>query len=80
MLVLSRKKQEQIMIGDDVVITVIRITPHLVKLGIDAPPHIKVLRNEHIPQPNEQPHVPGSNHKKPRGGDDRRGGPHNRLS
>lgn len=46
MLVLSRKHGERIQIGDDVFVTVLRIGPHNVRLGIDAPKEILVVREE----------------------------------
>ncbi len=46
MLVLSRKKNEQIMIGDDVSIVVVEIRGDTVRLGIDAPKEIPVHRRE----------------------------------
>lgn len=46
MLVLTRKQGEQIRIGDDVVITVVRTKGKGVRLGIQAPAHIPVLRGE----------------------------------
>ncbi len=46
MLVLSRKKGEAIRIGDDVVITILESDTGRVKVGIDAPPEVKVLRAE----------------------------------
>lgn len=46
MLVLSRQKDETIMIGDDVEITVVDIRGDKVRLGINAPPHIPVHRKE----------------------------------
>lgn len=46
MLVLSRKVSEKILVGDDVVITVVRIGPNLVRLGIDAPGHMNIVREE----------------------------------
>ena len=46
MLVLSRHRDESIMIGDDVVITVVDIRGDKVRLGIDAPQHIPVHRQE----------------------------------
>lgn len=48
MLILSRKKEEQIVIGDDVVITVLDVDGDKVKIGIDAPKNIKVFRRELI--------------------------------
>lgn len=46
MLVLTRKQGEQIRIGDDVVITVVRTKGKGVRLGIQAPAHVPVLRGE----------------------------------
>ncbi len=46
MLVLSRQRDESIMIGDDIEITVVDIRGDKVRLGIDAPPHIPVHRRE----------------------------------
>jgi carbon storage regulator len=46
MLVLSRHRDESIMIGDDVVITVVDIRGDKVRLGIEAPNDIPVHRQE----------------------------------
>jgi len=46
MLVLSRQRDEMIMIGDDIEITVVDIRGEKVRLGINAPPHIPVHRKE----------------------------------
>lgn len=46
MLVLSRQRDETIMIGDDVQVTVVDIRGEKVRLGITAPPHIPVHRKE----------------------------------
>ncbi len=48
MLVLSRKPGERILIGKDVQITVIRIGPNSVRIGIDAPPEMNIVREELI--------------------------------
>jgi len=46
MLVLSRQKDETVMIGDDVEVAVVDIRGDKVRLGITAPPHIPVHRKE----------------------------------
>jgi carbon storage regulator len=46
MLVLSRQRDETIMIGDDVQITIVDIRGDKVRLGITAPTHIPVHRKE----------------------------------
>jgi carbon storage regulator CsrA len=46
MLVLTRKRTEMIKIGDDIVITVIHTSRGSVKLGIQAPSDVRVLRAE----------------------------------
>jgi carbon storage regulator CsrA len=56
MLVLTRKLQEQIKIGDDVVITILQIRGQAVRVGIQAPRRVRVLRAElpeHAPVPAE---------------------------
>jgi len=57
MLVLSRQRDEAIMIGDEVEITVVDIRGDKVRLGITAPRHIQVHRKEvyeAIKRENEQ--------------------------
>ncbi len=46
MLVLSRKKDESIIIGDDVVITVVDIKGEQVKIGVTAPKSVSIHRKE----------------------------------
>jgi carbon storage regulator len=46
MLVLSRQRDESIMIGDEIEIMVVNIGRSNVCLGINAPPHIPVHRKE----------------------------------
>ena len=50
MLVLSRRERERIKLGDSIVVTVVRVTGDKVRLGIEAPPHIVVLRDELEPR------------------------------
>lgn len=46
MLVLSRKRDEAILIGDDVVITIVDIRGDKIRLGIEAPREVPVYRQE----------------------------------
>ncbi len=46
MLVLTRKLQEQILIGNDVVITILQVRGQAVRVGIQAPRTVRVLRAE----------------------------------
>ena len=57
MLVLTRKLQEQIKIGDDVVITILQIRGQAVRVGIQAPREVRVLRAE-LPEHAPGPHKP----------------------
>ncbi len=46
MLVLSRKPGEKILIGENVTVTIVRIGPNTVRLGIDAPREMNIVREE----------------------------------
>lgn len=46
MLVLSRKESQRIRLGNDIVVTVVRVAGDKVRLGIEAPSSIVVLRDE----------------------------------
>ncbi|MDR3147002.1 MAG: carbon storage regulator CsrA [Treponema sp.] len=46
MLILSRKINEKIMIGDDISISVIEVRGDQVRLGVEAPRSVKVFRQE----------------------------------
>lgn len=57
MLVLTRKLNESIQIGDEIVVTVLSVHGDQVKLGIQAPKHIDIYRKEvyvSIQQANKQ--------------------------
>ena len=59
MLVLTRKRGEQLIVGDDVVISVEKITRNRASLGVQAPPHVLVMRKELLestsrPQPDQE--------------------------
>jgi carbon storage regulator len=46
MLVLSRKRGEMIHIGDKITITVVRAHGNHIRIGIDAPPEVRIVRGE----------------------------------
>ena len=54
MLVLSRKVGERILIGDNIAITVVRVAQGAVRIGVEAPDNLNVVREEVvIPNPAE---------------------------
>lgn len=46
MLVLTRKPNERILIGENIVLTIVEARPGKVRIGIEAPPEVRVLREE----------------------------------
>lgn len=50
MLVLSRRAGESVVIGDDVVVTVLEVKGDMVRVGVDAPRSIAVHRSEVLDQ------------------------------
>ena len=46
MLVLSRKVGEKILIGDEIVVTVVRVAQGVVRIGIEAPDNLPIVREE----------------------------------
>jgi carbon storage regulator len=57
MLVLSRKVGEKVVIGGDIVLTVVEIDGNRIRLGIDAPGDVRILRAE-LADWMEQPAAP----------------------
>jgi carbon storage regulator CsrA len=53
MLVLTRKTNEQIQIGDNITITIVRVRGQQVRIGVQAPKETRVLRSEIAPAPAE---------------------------
>lgn len=67
MLVLSRKRSERILIGSDIRITIVRIEGSHVRVGIEAPDNLMILRAELLERgaievTNEQPSTQPSVH------------------
>ncbi len=54
MLVLSRKESEKIMLGDSIVLTIVRVSGDRVRLGIEAPSEMLILRKELDPSEIDQ--------------------------
>jgi carbon storage regulator len=50
MLVLSRKLGEKIVIGDNILVTVVKIDRNQIRIGIEAPINVPVYREEIAPQ------------------------------
>ena len=46
MLILARRVGETLIIGDDIVVTIIGLRGHQVRIGIDAPKNVSVHREE----------------------------------
>ena len=46
MLVLSRKVGDRIHIGPDVAITIVKLSGGTVRIGVEAPPHMAIVRDE----------------------------------
>jgi carbon storage regulator len=61
MLVLSRRERERIRLGDSIVVTVVRVAGDKVRLGIEAPPEVLVLRDELQPHALDEPATAGEN-------------------
>jgi carbon storage regulator len=69
MLVLTRKRGEALVLGDDIVIRVLEVSGETIRLGIDAPRSVAVLREEvwlatkanraaaHTPAPDQLPEL-----------------------
>lgn len=54
MLVLSRKLGEKIVIGENIVVTVVKIDRNQIRLGIEAPHEVSVYRSEIAPCAHEE--------------------------
>lgn len=54
MLVLSRTTEQQIKIGDDIIVTVVEIRGHKVRLAIEAPKDVRIMRTELLNQERKE--------------------------
>jgi carbon storage regulator len=52
MLVLSRRERERVRLGESIVLTIVRVSGDKVRLGIEAPADLLVLRDELDPFPS----------------------------
>ena len=61
MLVLTQKSDDKIQIGSDITVTILRVKGRLVKVGIEAPANVRVLRSALVAARalTQQDHVPG---------------------
>lgn len=59
MLILTRTIGERLCIGDDITLTVLAVNGSQVRVGIDAPAHVKVLREEVAQRQREVSEVSG---------------------
>ncbi|MGD0654149.1 MAG: carbon storage regulator CsrA [Thermoguttaceae bacterium] len=57
MLVLSRKVGEKILIGDNISVTVVRVAQGIVRIGVEAPQNLPVVREEIKDQMHEHRQV-----------------------
>ena len=58
MLILSRKESESIHLGDEIIVTIVRVNGDKVRIGVQAPSHVKILRTELELNTNVEPTVP----------------------
>ena len=56
MLVLSRKENERLMIGENIVVKIVRVSGGKVRLGIEAPAEISIRREELASRPLDSQH------------------------
>jgi carbon storage regulator len=55
MLVLSRKAGEKVIIGDGITVTVLEVIGNRIRIGIEAPNHIRILRAELLDHSSDEP-------------------------
>ena len=60
MLILTRKVGETVLIGENIRIMVVQVRGTQIRLGIEAPPDLLVLRTEAKPDSEKKPKVPST--------------------
>ena len=55
MLILTRRVGETLRIADDIVVTIVETKGNQVRVGIEAPPHVAVLREELLERESPDP-------------------------
>lgn len=63
MLVLKRKAGERLLIGDDIIVSIERISGNYVRIGVQAPQHLRVLREELIDKKKDNQEEDHQNNK-----------------
>jgi carbon storage regulator len=63
MLVLSRKIGEKILIGKDISVTVVRVAQGMVRIGVEAPAELSIVREEIKDRPKRAPSPNGATAK-----------------
>ncbi|MBU6385012.1 MAG: carbon storage regulator [Planctomycetes bacterium] len=58
MLILTRKESERIYLGDDIVLTIVRVGTDKVRIGVEAPSDVRVLRLE-LSEPDDRSTIDG---------------------
>lgn len=61
MLVLTRKRDEMIQIGDNIVIKILKTGKGAIKIGIDAPGNVRVIRGELVEEEDKHDSVEAAN-------------------
>lgn len=61
MLVLSRRESERLKLGDSIILTIVRVSGDKVRLGIEAPADLLVLRDELEPFDPPSEELPAAN-------------------
>ena len=67
MLVLTRKHNETLHIGNDIMITIVRVRGNSVRLGIQASKDVPIMRSELLGTPPKQAAAPEQNSAQPHG-------------